>query len=53
MIPLCLNCLTALNDYGSCDKCNRLLIKEIEERRKNELIQEEAKDWAQSSRHCV
>lgn len=31
MIPLCLNCLSILNVYGGCDKCNRLLLKEIEE----------------------
>ena len=27
--------LAVLNAYGGCDKCNRLLLKEIEEIRKN------------------
>ena len=36
MIPLCLNCLAVLNAYGGCDKCNRRMLKEIEEIRKND-----------------
>lgn len=29
MKPLCLNCLSILNIYGGCDRCNKLLLKEL------------------------
>lgn len=32
MKPLCSNCLSILNIYGGCDRCNKLLLKEIEEK---------------------
>ena len=30
--PLCSNCLAILNIYGGCDRCNKLLLKEIYEK---------------------
>lgn len=33
-MPLCSNCLNILNIYGGCDRCNKLLLKEIEESKK-------------------
>ena len=38
MKPLCSNCLSILNIYGGCDKCNKLLLSKIKERRNNELL---------------
>lgn len=33
MKPLCLNCLSILNIYGGCDRCNKLLLKNSAEKK--------------------